>query len=80
MGGLQTFAARHTNGSYAQLVTFAKLRERPRADLQDLLKMLGRGPSLQPFVHRAAFCRANPRSEDHSIADLLEQSALFSLT
>jgi hypothetical protein len=31
MGGLQTFAAISANGSYAQIVYFAKSRERPFA-------------------------------------------------
>jgi hypothetical protein len=58
MGGLQTFAARHTNGSYAQKVYFAKSRQRPIAAAHVHLRMLQCGPSLRAFVHLAAFLLA----------------------
>jgi hypothetical protein len=38
--------------------------ERPSAAIGHHLKMLQRGPSLQPLVHRAAFCRLKRRSAD----------------
>jgi hypothetical protein len=54
MGGLQTFAARHTNGSYAQKVYFAKLREWPKPAVRGIGRRRSAAFALQTFVHRAA--------------------------
>jgi hypothetical protein len=46
------------NGSFAQLMYFAKSRQRPIAAVHVLLRMLHCGPSLWTFVHLAAFLLA----------------------
>lgn len=40
------------------------LRERPKPAIHRLFEMLQRSPSLQTFVHRAAFARLKSRSAD----------------
>ena len=70
MGGVQSFAAPRSKGSYAQIVSFAKCRERPLQTLVDLAAdggsqpkaaidqtgtVLRCGQSNLPFGHRAAF-------------------------
>jgi hypothetical protein len=67
-------AAVRSKLGFAQIVPFAKFgllcmikgRGRPFAALHRSIKILHRGPSLQPFVHCAAFCRSKRRSAEET--------------
>jgi len=55
--GLRTLAARRTNGSYAQKVYFAKLRERPIAAVRTPQNPTGRFPKAAVRAHRSILNR-----------------------
>jgi len=55
LGSFLPFAAIPANFRFAQLVYFAKSRERLIAACHFHLKMLRCGPSKRPLVHGAAF-------------------------
>ena len=48
---MRTFAAPRTNGSYAQLVYFAKSRGQPKLDRHHRINMLRCSPSKQTLAH-----------------------------